>query len=292
MKNLLYAIISVLSLSSTTLYASAYGEVTLLLGPSTAGKTTIIANLIQDNPALLNFGLDEYIHRYVDQLYAARWPDQYKSITRTTNQSVCELIADSDDEEPEALICKDGVSAEEKGQAQLAIEQLIELTRGVDVDLNEIIVKAFDEMMQQAQQGKAVVMDMVEISQLDLLTRYPSASFNIRLVFCPFAELSERLLTRNAEAAASGVTSNMRIAADVLGQYAELYRPKENDTDIVLETLCQDQARRVMNRHDIKESTRIKILEGLGFTSPDIIEVAITSRFQGYTEISNTGKLR
>lgn len=282
------------------LLRSGVGNVHILFGTSTAGKTTLIDRLLSSDKKLLDYSLDRCCCRAIDADIKTKYPRLYQQIVAATNQYVYELLpyneSEGEEDEPgDRLISLPGATELQTAQAQSAIWELTEKInqKAFEVDyrsiLHSIFHTSFEEIIQHSQDGRSIVFDVISIrSAIELWKRQFFGPMRIQLVFLPFNELSKRMKIRNDQAVAQGTLSNQRKVFP-LKQYVQLYRPIENSSELVLETLSKDQAIEAMSRHNLDKSLQVDILHKLGFTSPDITEVAITSRFTHYDDIVFTG---
>lgn len=262
------------------------GKVTLFLGTSTAGKTTHMNKLYAKNPQLLDYGVDPTFYRGVERLIARRHAHHYSAIKKVTSQFVFKLL-DRKEKPRDKLVLLKGSTEADIAEARKSIAYFNEEYKN-DALIKyhaPIISSAFQEIIMHSQQGRDVVVDMVSIERAkELFYRGFCAPFEIVLVFCPFDELSKRLLKRNEEAKRRGVMSNYRGIAP-FQEYVKLYKPAQKMDEPVVETLKKDEAIKAIRRHKVTAEEEKEFLLGLGFIKPEITQVNVSPRFKGYDRL-------
>lgn len=220
-----------------------WGEVVVLVGTSTAGKTSIISELIKQKPGMVERGIDSawvnipliYLNKHHPNEMAF-----LESVIEPTKEDVENSgyllsYVDPPGKEPSF---KTGVSVKDKEQYQKVVKKLNDsLCEGIPGDTSEkyahsIITCMMDEIILESKQGRPVACDILQVNEVALEAlkiQLPSVKF--ALVYVPFQTLAERVIIRNNEAISEGNFGNARPGVFPLEQFTKLFRPR-NDSDL------------------------------------------------------------
>lgn len=294
------------------------GDIVVLVGTSTAGKTSIIQALkklesdrVEDGGDLRGLAID------------------LKNIKKHSHEEV--KILEKVFKEPfdiaKAVFSperawKADISSQEKTEAEAAIER-IRLKRGSfsvqeqeedRASYENLELEMFDDAFEYSRRGGKMIFDVLSIDTLakHVIARNFDGPLRVVLTYCPFHILSSRMEKRNQEAQESGEFSNQRIGAFPLGQFGEIYsQRKENQA--AFESLTRDQVTKAFNDnfdkgieaargegHSMppqeqiekdKERLRSDLLKKLGFKEGiDQVEIA-PKRQQLYDLILDSSKM-
>jgi len=297
-----------------------WGEVIVLVGSSTAGKSSIIAELLKQKNDFIEDGGDLASVR-IPWTFAQKNHSVELAFMRQVIQSSEKLEKDQwrildyvfGNEKP---IFKEGVTENEKTRFSELVEVVkqsiyknIPPERGIDNFM-------MDEVLTKAKSGRPVVFDLLQVKDIfnhALGKEHPS--LKIALVYCPFQTLAERVVRRNAEALKIDNFDDVRPRVFPLEQFSRLFRPKREENEIVVQRLSRKEAETAfdlafedgkifMITHDPerlagrdldkeKIEKKAKILKKLGFAEGDAQDkvVEITPRFKGYQVLINTARI-
>lgn len=281
------------------------GDIVVLVGTSTAGKTSIIKALLELEPDRLEDGGD--LRSYATNLkvmtkYNRDEIDILLNVMRTP-LDVAKAV------ESQERSWKSGVSPQEQQEAEEAIKRIHRagdsFSKEEKADIRgafqNIELEMFDDAFERSRQGKTTIFDVLNIDALaqHVLLRKFKGPLRAVLTFCPFHVLSARMEQRNREAVENGELSNQRIGEFPLMQFGEVYTQRGR-RQMTLERLTREQvvqsfddnfdkgiesalerARqqgRQLTLEDIlqeKKDSREKLLKNLGFTEGvDVVEIA------------------
>lgn len=289
--------------ASTRFQRFGRGEIILLYGTSSAGKTSICNHLRRDYPTWSFESLDKSIDMHLVMLLQRLFPKEFRRIARTfANDDIISVIF-----EGKGHFRKSATSTMQKkaSDACLYIKDQGEL-----IDGSFCLQKVKDEMYEKAflrsQLGQPVVIDTTGFQEF--ITYKEQCLFNcpIRyvLVHCPFSKISERTAKRNTEAELRGDTSNARYGTHPFFQFAKLFKVSTKGTEVVIESVHREIVLKSFNfnfdedarkfppvsafENEVKRALdRKNLLERLGFLDDRVSLVHLTSRFP-YNLILNT----
>jgi hypothetical protein len=301
-----------------------WGEVVVLVGTSTAGKTSIISELIKQKPEIIERGIDSaWVSiplNYLNKNHSKEMAFLERMIEPTKddigNYGYILSYIDPPGREPKF---KKDVSVREKEQYQEVVKRLNDsLCEGIPGDTSEkyahsIITCMMDEIILEAKQGRPIACDILQVNEVALETlkiQLPSVKF--ALVYVPFQTLAERVITRNNEAISEGNFGNARPGVFPLEQFTKLFRPRNEsdlDSEIVQKlTLGQvkhaidtvfENSKTFLESHSPESLDRLEkdtalsrsiILAKFGFKEGDDADkvVELTPSYKGYHMLINT----
>lgn len=219
-------------------FPRAWGEVIILVGSSTAGKTSIISELIKQKPGMKDLGNDSTWAQDLPLKYLYKnHPDKMKfleSILEPTNNDDHRYLYTYIDfdpnkrREPNFKIDVDvDIGKYEETVAFLNAVILEKFPMEVEFELSHIAYM-MEEITVKFNKGKLIACDILQVNAkaLEILTdQIPSAK--IALVYLPFKELAERIIQRNNEAIKNKDFENGRPGIFPLMQFARLFNPVE-----------------------------------------------------------------
>ena len=284
------------------------GDVVVLVGTSTAGKTSIIKALRQLEPDRAEDGIDLRCDVELLRCLRKHAPDDVDALEHFMNSSDI-IKAVFGEERP----YKASTSEAQKIEAEQVIQKLKKTVEALPKEELDAVFKSaepkmFDEAFEYSRQGRSMICDALDV---DVLARYVrmrnfDGPMRVVLTYCPFHRLSSRMEQRNKEAQASGNLSNQRIGEFPFLQFSDLYSKKEVG-QTTLEVITRQQAITTFDKHfdqgtadkirdhqahnlpipsaeEIlmeKESTRQRFLENLGFEDGiDSVEIAPRNEHQ------------
>ncbi len=222
------------------------GDIVILIGTSTAGKTSIIKALKELEPDRLEDGVDirNQTKPYVIFLKLLKQysPDEVEILSNLIADPLDVNIADAINDKETCGVVKErswkiGISDEEKMKGDEAIQRIIVRieSRTDEEKINHknafknIRTEMFDDAFEHSRRGENVILDVLNIDLLaqQVLNRNFNGPLRAILAFCPLHELSSRMGQRNKEAAKSGDLGNQRVGVFPLEQFSELYTQKE-----------------------------------------------------------------
>lgn len=245
------------------------GDIIVLIGSSTAGKTSIIKSLRQIEPDRIEEGIDLRCDANALHFYRNECPNEVAVLEKVMDPLYI----------PKAVRCKElvwktEVLDSEKNEIEAALQQM---KSRMDARTEEEIQTYFpnpempmwDAALELAQRGKRVIFDTFRpggfIEHMDL--RDFDGPCRVVLVYCPFHILSYRMEERNQQAVKSGELSNQRVGAYPFIQFSD-YFTQRKEGQRALETITREQAIKAFDSHFDKE---IPFLRNEGHTDEEIL---------------------
>jgi hypothetical protein len=301
------------------LFSQRKGHITLLVGTSTAGKSSIIDRYRKKSPGAIEEGIDITVYRSILNQIRKQCPLELRLVQEAlgpnaSDVDVCNIIFS-----PNVLPkYKEGCTANEIQKALKAARIINQSAKIVEEDINTILL---ENVLSNSVRGKATIFDHIEVEAVfQRIMKLPvQLPLRFALVYCPFHVLSERMDQRNTKAVAEGKPNELRRGPFPFFQFAKIFGPKQKEDDIVLETLHRDVVMtdcRKQFRDDIEnkkkedpesysaylgrlqeafhltdeaallqkeeESVVDELLKKLGFTSEAVQTVEITPRYKMY----------
>lgn len=253
---------------------SGMGNIIVLVGTSTAGKTSIIKALKKFDPARVEDGGDIRANKLELKIIKQYCPEDYAILKKALKKSL---------DIPNAVHSKErswkpGVSAAEILKAEEAIERIRKNldTPEMQKPFENMEQEMFDHAFDYCRRGGKIVFDVLNIDALagHILMRNFKGPMTIVLTFCPLKELSSRMEKRNAEAEASGELGNQRVGAFPLEQFSELFTQKVQGQP-VLERISKAQA---IKAYDENFEKGIKAARHNGRQLPPVEQIAIDKK--------------
>lgn len=290
------------------------GEVIILVGTSTAGKSSLIQALKKLDPGLLEDGGDLRFDTTFWKIAQKFSPDEIEILLKVLRNPLDIAKAMFSKERS----WKAGVSVQEQEAAEEAIKRVHKNMESLSAQQKEKLEAPFKtlelEMIADAYahagRGGRVIFDVLRIDNFftDKIFSSFNGPMNVVLAFCPFHILSPRMEKRSREAAESGEFSNERVGEFPLMQFSELYGPAK-DGEASIERLTREQVVKSFDENfdkgqkarpdekvspaevlKIKERNRAALLKNLGFKSGvDAVEIAPKHRWV-YTQILDMSK--
>ena len=241
------------------------GRITILLGTSTAGKTSIIQNMLRMKEGLVDHSLDNMVSDRIGVMFKEFSLDLYNKLVKyVTPDRINGIIFGDSIEGPEEL--QSAII-----QARAAKEKFLD-GRNWRAIFNEI----YEDIITSSVEGKDVVFDTVMIEQLeDFLSKNFKAPIRIVLIFCPLLKLTQRMLHRNAEAEETGAILNKRHINHFL-QYAKLYCKRQRKEVPLLEEVTKYDALQSFRMFTKDHEQETKFLDSLGLDDKtDKVEITL-----------------
>lgn len=278
------------------------GDVVVLVGTSTAGKTSIIKALQQLESTRVEDGVDLRCNLTFLNLMNKFHPHEIEILSRLMKNrlDIAKVIGSKE------RSWKTDITSLEEREGEEAIQRIKEtadafFSKGkeeIDRVFQNIELEMFDDAFEHSRRGGNIIFDVLMIDALSkhLLTRQFNGPIRIALTYCPFYLLSSRMEKRNKEAVESGEFSNQRIGEFPLMQFSEIYTRKEK-RQVAFERLSREQVTQAFDenfdkgveadrkrKHQLppekqialdKKRLRAEFLTNLGFKEGvDVVEVA------------------
>jgi hypothetical protein len=277
------------------------GRVTALIGSSSVGKSSIIANMRAQQSDLLESGVDIENANMIYDHFKATCPielDFLESVLITKPQR-CHI---HDAVAGKKFAFKDSVSEEDQLKAKKAAQVLMDCVSSIPPCLSaerfEFLI--LDRVMPLALSGKPCVFDILNAESVakHAIGRMPK---KIALIYCPLDVYVSRILHRNHKATLDDEPSELRVGIYPLEQMAQVFRPTANRDEVIFSLsrkqlianfnrLIEDWTARTPPGEDKPnyEENLAKILEAFGFKDPSIVKLSYTPCFKGYDAIIDT----
>jgi len=295
------------------------GDVVVLVGSSTAGKTSIIKALMQIEPNRLEDGGDLRGLKLDAALLQKYNPNEFDILKGLMNDPLSVGIALWSEQRS----WKADLSKEDIAKGEEAIERIKKSRASCpdeerrDAKNQSINVESemFNDAFERSSLGQNVILDILDIDTLakNILVRNFNGPLRTALVFCPFHVLSSRMEKRNKESAENKEFSNQRIGDFPLIQFSQIYGQRKNGQTTTFERLTRDQVIQTFNINfdrkiaanaqkgskslsetkllADKESSLACILDNLGFKDGiDSVEIAPKNQHL-YTHFINSSVL-
>lgn len=209
------------------------GDIVVLVGTSTSGKSSIIQALTALEPNRLEDGFD--------LRYFTKHLDSFKKYCLSEVDVIGRALKDSIDI-PKAVLYgerswKLAVSSLQKSKAECAIAKIKsrmdslseEEAVSVQHSFKYMEEEMFEGILERSFRGGNSIFD---VSDAEPLLKYAkqrkfTAAIRVMLIYCPFSILSSRMDSRNKNAVKSGEFSNQRIGPFPLQQFSKLFGQKE-----------------------------------------------------------------
>lgn len=298
------------------------GPVTVLIGPSSVGKSSMIAELRKLMPDLEESGPDLAGFQTVlawleNQQHVSKEDYSFlKSTLKSKNNDIQILDAISGG----VFSFKENVSIEDQERAKKIASILKKPTDTFAEKMGEDLEKIMlDKVLIFSEQGKPAIFDTMFVDNVFKHT-INKTPIKTALIYCPFHELTVRLAKRTEKALKENELSEVRIGPRPLMQFAEIFGPKTRETDVVVDTVTREMVKndfdtnfdawlkleeiprldklsaekkekRLQELEVERRDNKEKLLEALGFVDPSIKQVEITPRCPGrYDTLIDTSK--
>jgi len=231
-------------------------DVIVLVGTSSAGKTTIINALRAAEPEREEFGADrtsaERVYRHVAKHYK-----EYGVSKEDWEHIHKVLVAERGDWQIHNAIWGDfkfkpGVSEADQQRAQKTAAALRKVVdKFISEHPDETVKYLVRKSLELAKKGSDVIFDTINPEDVYQDPLSSQLSIKTVLVYCPFHVLSERVAERNRQAIADGKPQEVRAGFYPLRQFAEIFGPrKSTDSDIdVIDTVSKETVEQDFNLH-------------------------------------------
>lgn len=230
------------------------GDIVVLVGTSTAGKTSIIKALQELEPDRLEDGGDLRSYFTSLKVMTKYNPNEIEILSKLMKNPL---------DIPKAIGSKEfswktGITPQEKLEAEEAIQRIQKTgdafspkeKEEIDGAFKNSEFEMFDDAFERSRRGGDTIFDILNIDALarHLLTRNFNGPIRPILIYCPFHVLSSRMEKRNKEAMESGEFSNQRIGEFPLMQFSELYTQK-GKRQAPFERLSREQVTQAFNEN-------------------------------------------
>lgn len=219
-------------------------EVVILVGTSTAGKSSVIEAYKSMRPEVVEAGIDKSARRDMIQQIRQQYPKELDLLEKTlipSKDNIAILDAIFAPDIPRQYM--KGLDPEQELESQAAAKTI---QKGIIFKRDRDVIESLllEDIIQNASEGKQTILDVLEIDGIyqKCINQHFQVPTRVALVYCPFHVLSERMESRNRMAMdpENPKPSEKRVGTFPLFQYADLFGPKKNDDDLVIETLKRD----------------------------------------------------
>lgn len=243
------------------------GTIFVLIGTSTAGKTSVTRQLAKEAPGLVELGLDDYADLHVAEMDAdllrTHTPELYEAMAPAFAHAEDIAYAIFGDKEPK---WKPGISKETLEKAQKALTAAKAIKESFPhVEMENVKARMMEEGMRLSSRGRPVIFDLWQPNDADkfvqhMIDKQYYAPLKRGLAYCPFHVLAERVRKRNIDAMASGHPEDRRDPLIPLDQFPGFYRPAE-EGDAIIDTLHRNGADGVEEAFESAFQQRIAMLQ-------------------------------
>ena len=295
-----------------------WGEVIVLIGTSSVGKSSIISELIKQKPGMIEHGIDLAVVNIRLTFLNTNQPEEMAFLRQVIEPTEMDIKSPGHildyilaDTKPNF---KAHISSKDRARYAEAVQKLKRLL--LPQISKDILVKhMMDQIMIDSKRGSPVVCDALQIKEIveHTFTKHHS-SIKFALIYVPFQTLAERVKGRNDEALAKRDFLNAVPGLFPLEQFTKIFRPKRDDNDVVVQKLTfkevdyaidtvYESAKAFWEKYDPTElerrdlqkektESRTKILKKLGFKEGNEPgkAVELTPRFKGYHILINTAQ--
>lgn len=295
------------------------GRIFMLLGQSTAGKTSILHELESTILGAIGLGIDYCGPMLEAEVIKEHEPKLYEKIAKALNPIDIGLAVWGN-EDPEMIDWKKGISSDERTDALKAIKEVKEKIENAQINRLSLEVlerKQMDHIIDESEKRPIVAFDPWLDSRHFMqhcAIRNISISARVGLAYCPFIELPARVALRNVKALGEGGDlREWRFPLGPILQFLRYYRPAEEGETVIdlldrkeVENAFEDAFHQTLSfySHRIEKDPKAadiceelgrdhdklkrKVMMKLGFTQSDIEKVGITPRFQNIQYLFNT----
>lgn len=300
----------------------------VLVGTSTAGKTSLIKAVRHKQPHLFEAGIDKAIEQLVMKKIQSNCLDEWKMIQaklKSYKNNLCLINAIF---KPQiSFLYREDLLPEDKIEVVQAANKI---RKTLNVTIEEIEALLMKDIFNEYSRGRSIIFDVTRIEGvfMQCIANRLCMRLKIVLVYCPFHTLSERMKERNEKAEKNQDFDELRIGTFPFFQFAKLFGPKMDRNEIVLETLSrevvvadfkthfdecvrnirkdpfrftdwletlQNTYKEVHGEKDLIEKEesiqRENLLKSLGFKSEEIKFVEITTRMKFYHHLVDNSQL-
>ena len=296
--------------------SAGLGRIFVLIGTSTAGKTSIIQELCKD-PEWHEMGIDLTLFSAIAKHIKDCKLGDYQLLA-DDYALLAEAIEDIDIANAvlvNTVKYKDNIPQAVKKKADEALVRIKERKDQImkSFDPKDLETEMHDAVIEKFKEGKHVIFDywspepFLEYIQKNNII----LPVNIGLAYCSFQILLDRVKERNINALKNNDEANWRSPLNPLKHFTNLYGPADPadlEEKKVLETINRQQAEnnfeeayqltldyfaksnpderlKIESKHD---KLKIKFLAKLGFSNPDVKNVHIAPRFKEYQMVFHT----
>ncbi len=252
------------------------GDIVVLVGTSTAGKTSIIKALKQLESDRLEDGGDLRCLAIKLKVMTKYKPNEIEILRRVmkTPLDISKAVGSTERSWKIEVSSKDKLEAEEAIQRIKKTGDSFSAKEKEDIhsSFQNMELEMFDDAFEYSRMGGNIIFDVLNIDVLakHVLMRNFDGPMRVVLTFCPFHVLSSRMEQRNKEAVESGELSNQRIGEFPLMQFSEIYTQKEKGQR-PFERLTREQVTQAFDENFDRGTTANREaarLEGRKFPSP------------------------
>ncbi len=225
------------------------GNVVVLVGGSSAGKSTIIQGLKELDKDMVEEGSDltgaNFIYEFMQNNHEqygvskADWKHLHSVLVpRKDHWHIHEAVGKEIGSTADAFDFIPGTSIVDQERAIKTVAALhgpvCECAERTGKMIDRIVM---DKILEHARNGKNAAFDLIDIDQVAAHPISQQTKITSVFVYCPFGKLTERLAERNRKAFSGEIDlSEVRAGVFPLLQYSELVRPRQasdKDGDVI-----------------------------------------------------------
>lgn len=231
------------------------GSVVVLVGGSSAGKSTIVNALKNFDKGMLEEGSDLTGANFIYEFMAKNherfgvsnedWEHLHSVfVPRKDHWHIHEAVSREMAAKADAYDFRPGISVEDQERAMRTAKALngpvCEFAERTSKMVDNIVM---NKVLEHAKKGKNAVFDILDVDKVIDHPISEHAHVKSVLVFCPFGKLAERLAERNRKAFAGEIDlSEVRAGVFPMLQYTELVRARQlsDDDEDVIDTVTRE----------------------------------------------------
>lgn len=228
------------------------GDIIVLVGTSTAGKTSIIKALKQMEPDRVEDGGDLRQDVAAVKHFRNNFPEEVAMLEKVMDSlDIIKAVFSP------SRSWKLGVSHQEKMESEVAIQRIQALVDSESTEEIEALSvfhnldqQMFDDAFERSRQGGSTIFDVLYVEEVTSHAQMRNFDGPMRVVsvYCPFYLLSSRMERRNKEARESGNLMNQRVGEFPLKQFSQVYT-RRNEGQRALEVITLAQATHAFNEN-------------------------------------------
>lgn len=291
----------------STFHCFGKGHVFILVGSSSAGKSTFIRNFIEKHRDTQVRGIDQQSFKMAISFIKIHYPNEVSFLNEVLESREDDLhllhaaLWDS-------YFFKKEVLEDQKIKTKGILKKLADLLReniwGIPLKRECLLL---EKVFLDSQKGKNTILDLLAVETIfhaQIRNRF-LAPITIALVYCPFDRLIDRIKERNRKAIESGEYHEIRKGLFPLFQFAHHFQARERKEDPVFDILSREKVERSfeelfdyifqenLHKQEVlkeKENGKIALLKAFGFHDSSIENIELTPRYKRYDFIIDTSK--
>ncbi|CDR34572.1 hypothetical protein [Criblamydia sequanensis] len=283
------------------------GHIFILVGSSSAGKSTFIQKFIEKHRDTQVQGIDQQSFKMAIEFIKTHYPDEVSFLN--------EVLEIREDDLHllhaalwESYFFKNEVLEDEKIRTRQILKKIADHLRknlwGIPLKRECLLL---EKVFLDSQKGKNTILDLLSVETIfhALIKNRFIAPITLTLVYCPFDRLIHRIKERNRKAIESGEYHEIRKGLFPLFQFAHHFEARKRKEDPVFDILSRKQVEKSfeelfdyifqenLHKQEVqkeKENGRLALLKAFGFHDSSIENIELTPRYKRYDFIIDTSK--